>query len=165
MSTPYDYNIIGNLNMNIRVSRDIVLMNEIGEEISRTPDITYSQVVLSMSDIEDMLEAANSVADNVVLYHKTNSQTPDLTEQQLRETRGIITDALATLVDNLANVEFLSKNVEKVTPNVNRYTYLDKTATHETVVSIMYKPDVLSATLVFPARPGAIVNNYEIKAV
>ena len=52
MSTPYDYNVIANLNMNIRVSRDIVLMNEFGEEISRTPDIQYSQVMLDLSDIQ-----------------------------------------------------------------------------------------------------------------
>lgn len=165
MSTPYDYNIIANLNMNIRVSRDIVLMNEFGEEISRTPDIQYSQVMLDLSDIEDMLEAANSVADNVVLFHKSNSQKPTLSQQELNQVRPIITEALSTLVDNLSNPEFLENSVTKVNDNVSQFTFLDKTATHETTVSIMYVPNMLSATLVFPARPGAIVNNYEVRYV
>ena len=165
MSTPYDYNIIANLNMNIRVSRDIVLMNEFGEEISRTPDIQYSQVMLDLSDIEDMLEAANSVADNVVLFHKSNSQKPTLSQQELNQVRPIITEALSTLVDNLSNPEFLENSVTKVNDNVSRFTFFDKTATHETTVSIMYVPNMLSATLVFPARPGAIVNNYEVRYV
>ena len=165
MSTPYDYNIIANLNMNIRVSRDIVLMNEFGEEISRTPDIQYSQVMLDLSDIEDMLEAANSVADNVVLFHKSNSQKPTLSQQELNQVRPIITEALSTLVDNLLNPEFLENSVTKVNDNVSRFIFLDKTATHETTVSIMYVPNMLSATLVFPARPGAIVNNYEVRYV
>lgn len=165
MSTPYDYNIIANLNMNIRVSRDIVLMNEFGEEISRTPDIQYSQVMLDLSDIEDMLEAANSVADNVVLFHKSNSQKPTLSQQELNQVRPIITEALSTLVDNLSNPEFLENSVTKVNDNVSRFTFLDKTATHETTVSIMYVPNMLSATLVFPTRPGAIVNNYEVRYV
>lgn len=165
MSTPYDYNVIANLNMNIRVSRDIVLMNEFGEEISRTPDIQYSQVMLDLSDIEDMLEAANSVADNVVLFHKSNSQKPTLSQQELNQVRPIITEALSTLVDNLSNPEFLENSVTKVNDNVSRFIFLDKTATHETTVSIMYVPNMLSATLVFPARPGAIVNNYEVRYV
>ena len=165
MSTPYDYNVIANLNMNIRVSRDIVLMNEFGEEISRTPDIQYSQVMLDLSDIEDMLEAANSVADNVVLFHKSNSQKPTLSQQELNQVRPIITEALSTLVDNLSNPEFLENSVTKVNDNVSQFTFLDKTATHETTVSIMYVPNMLSATLVFPARPGAIVNNYEVRYV
>ena len=62
-TTGYDYNVINNLNINIRVTRDIVLHDEFGNEISRTPDIQYSQAVLSMSDVEDMLENANSVAE------------------------------------------------------------------------------------------------------
>ena len=165
MSTPYDYNVIANLNMNIRVSRDIVLMNEFGEEISRTPDIQYSQVMLDLSDIEDMLEAANSVADNVVLFHKSNSQKPTLSQQELNQVRPIITEALSTLVDNLSNPEFLENSVTKVNDNVSRFAFLDKTATHETTVSIMYVPNMLSATLVFPARPGAFVNNYEVRYV
>jgi hypothetical protein len=140
-------------------------MKEFGEEISRTPDIQYSQVMLDLSDIEDMLEAANSVADNVVLFHKSNSQKPTLSQQELNQVRPIITEALSTLVDNLSNPEFLENSVTKVNDNVSRFTFLDKTATHETTVSIMYVPNMLSATLVFPARPGAIVNNYEVRYV
>ena len=77
MSTPYDYNVIANLNMNIRVSRDIVLMNEFGEEISRTPDIQYSQVMLDLSDIEDMLEAAKEQDNNKNINDKNITITPE----------------------------------------------------------------------------------------
>ena len=130
-------------------------------------DLTISEDEKSMllKIYSDMLEAANSVADNVVLFHKSNSQKPTLSQQELNQVRPIITEALSTLVDNLSNPEFLENSVTKVNDNVSRFTFLDKTATHETTVSIMYVPNMLSATLVFPARPGAIVNNYEVRYV
>ena len=72
MSTPYDYNVIANLNMNIRVSRDIVLMNEFGEEISRTPDIQYSQAMLDLSDIEDEDERNNFLWNLGIVYQSAD---------------------------------------------------------------------------------------------
>ena len=164
-TTGYDYNVINNLNINIRVTRDIVLHDEFGNEISRTPDIQYSQAVLSMSDVEDMLENANSVAENVTLYHKKNSVTPDMTEAQLNVTRNIITNAITTLIDNLTNQEFVSTYVEQLKTGanaVNQFKYRESDAVSETTVYLMYRPDILSSQLIIPRRPGAIVNNYNI---
>ena len=164
--TGYDYNVIKNLNLNIRVSRDVVLKDEIGNELTRTPDIKYSQAVLTMSDMEDMLECANSVAENVNLHHKENSLTPDLTSEQLNQTRKPITNAISTLIDNLTNPEFVSKYVETLDGHgdmkVNRFKYKETSATHETTVYLMYLSDILSATLIIPRRPGAIINNYSV---
>lgn len=169
MATPYDYNLIANFNVNIRVSQDRVYRDADGNELLRTPLIDYGQAILSHSDVEDMLEDANSVANNVTVYRKVNSSTPDLTPEQLRDTRHVITEAVATLIDNLTNVEFVSKyveNLQRSSPTsaaVNRYKHKLIEGDLETTVTLMYTPDILSAELIYPNRPGAIVNNYELR--
>lgn len=163
----YDYNIIANLDFNIRVSRFRVMRNEKGEELSRQRDILYAQAVLDMSDVEDMLENANAVAENVSLFYKEGSKTPDLTPDQLNQVRPAISEAVSTLIDNLTEPDFIKQHVECIKQGdekntVNRYIHTHVDGEYETRVAIMYLPDVLSNTLIYPARPGAIVNKFDI---
>lgn len=164
--TTYDYNLIANFNVNVRVER-FKLIEGIGEPI-RITDIPYSQAMLDKSDMEDILEKANSVAENVVLYYKDDSGKATLTDEQLNTTRGAITNAVVTLVDNLTNEEFMDENVRvlhEMDPNnrttgLNSYIYEESKDGYATKVYLTYMPNILSATLIYPNRPGAVVNNY-----
>lgn len=167
MGTKYDYNLIANLNINIRVERNRIIPAPFGDDI-RISDIPYSQARLSKSDMEDILERANSVANNVTLYYKEDSGKQTLTEEQLNTTRDAITDAIATMVDNLTNEEWMAKNIRelhKADPanrmtGLNSYIHTYFNGEYETKVYLTYMPNILSAGLIYPNRPGALVNNF-----
>ena len=162
-----DYNLIANFNVNVRVERFLLMDTGFGEPL-RVPDIPYSQARLTMSDMEDIIEQANSVADNVTLFYKEDSGKETLTDEQLNSTRGAITNAVTTLVDNLTNNEFMAENVKVLhKPDVNNratglssYIYEEEDGKYLTKVYLTYMPNILSATLIYPNRPGAIVNNF-----
>ena len=165
--TEYNYNLIANFNVNIRVERHRVISTPFGEEI-KIPEIPYSQVRLSKSDMEDIIERANSVAENVTLYYKDDSGKQTLTEEQVNITREAITDAISTLIDNLTNKYWMLNNVRelhKADPanrmtGLNSYIHTYREDGYETKVYLTYMPNILSATLIYPNRPGALVNNF-----
>lgn len=167
MTTAYDYNLIANFNVNIRVERNRVISAPFGGEI-KIPDIPYSQARLSKSDMEDIIERANSIAENVTLYYKEDSGKQTLTEEQITITREAITEAVSTLIDNLTNEEWMFNNVRelhKADPSnrmtgLNSYIHTHREDDYETKVYLTYMPNVLSATLIYPNRPGALVNNF-----
>lgn len=167
MATSYDYNLIANLNLNIRVERNRVIASPYGEDI-KLPEIPYSQARLNKSDMEDILERANSVAENVTVYYKEDSGKQTLTDEQLNLTREAITEAVSTLVDNLQNDEWMNNNVRelhKADPanrmtGLNSYIHEHYDGEHQTKVYLTYMPNILSAVLIYPNRPGALVNNF-----
>lgn len=163
----YDYNLIANFNVNIRVERSRVMTMGIGEPI-KLKDIPYSQARLDKSDMEDILEHANSVAENTVLYYKNDSGKETLTAEQLNKVRPAINEAVSTLIDNLTNEDWMVQHVKvlhKADPNnrttgLNSYIHTIEEGEYETKVYLTYMPNVLSATLIYPNRPGAIINNF-----
>ena len=165
--TEYNYNLIANFNVNIRVERHRVISTPFGEEIKML-NIPYSQARLSKSDMEDIIERSNSIAENVTLYYKEDSGKQTLTEEQVNITREAITEAVSTLIDNLTNEEWISNNVRelhKADPSnrmtgLNSYIHTYQEDDYETKVFLTYMPNVLSATLIYPNRPGALVNNF-----
>ena len=167
MATSYDYNLIANFNVNIRVERNRVIDSPFGEDI-KILDIRYSQARLSKSDMEDIIERANSIAENVTLYYKDDSGKQTLTEEQVNITREAITDAISTLIDNLTNDYWMLNNVRelhKADPanrmtGLNSYIHTYREDDYETKVYLTYMPNILSATLIYPNRPGALVNNF-----
>ena len=167
MTMSYDYNLIANFNVNIRVERNRLIESGIGEPLKML-DIPYSQARLDLSDMEDILESANSVAENVTLFYKEDSGKQTLTDEQLNTVRPVITDAVRTLVDNLTNDDFMTDNVKVLheadpnnrTTGLNSYIHKDIRDGYETKVYLTYMPHILSATLIYPNRPGAIVNNF-----
>lgn len=169
MVTPFDYNIIQNLNLNVRVSRTFVVTDEAGKELFRDLQIDHAQAVLSMSDMEDMLEQANSVADSVTIYHKKDTTHADLTEEQLRLVRPDITAAIAVLIDNITNEEFVGKYVKAFYPEkpghakICRFTYQNTRGNYETTVSLYYlEENLLAENLIYMNRPGAVINRHQI---
>lgn len=163
----FDYNFIANFNVNIRVERFKLIDAPFGEPL-RLEDIPYSQARLSKSDMEDIIESANSVAENVTVYYKEDSGRETLTDDQLNQTRGAITNAVRTLIDNITNDEFIAENVKVLhepEPNnrvsgLDSYIYTEEDRGYETKVYLTYMPNIMSKTLIYPNRPGAIVNNY-----
>lgn len=163
----YDYNLIANFNVNIRVERLRVIETGIGEPI-KLRDIPYSQARLNKSDMEDILAHANSVAENTVLYYKNDSGRETLTAEQLDEVRPAITEAVVTLIDNLTNEDWMAQHVKVLheadpnnrTTGLNSYIHTIEDGEYETKVYLTYMPNILSATLIYPNRPGAIINNF-----
>ena len=137
----YDYNLIADFNVNIRVERLRVITTGIGKPI-KLRDIPYSQVRLDKSDMEDILEHANSVAENTVLYYKNDSGRETLTAEQLDEVRPAINEAIATLSDNLTNEDWMAQHVKvlhKADPNdrttgLNSYIHTIEDGEYETKV-------------------------------
>lgn len=165
----YDYNLIANFNVNIRVERFTVVDSPVAsEEPLLLLNIPYSQARLGMSDMEDIIECANSVADNVTLFYKDDSGKATLTDEQLNETRPAITNAVSTLIDNLTNEDFMNEHVtvlHEADPNnrttgLNSYIHKETKDGYMTKVYLTYMPNILSATLIYPNRPGAVVNNF-----
>lgn len=163
----YDYNLIANFNVNVRVERFKVIKTGTSETI-KLIDIPYSQARLNMDDMEDIIEHANSVAENITIFYKDDSGRETLTDEQLCETREAITNAITTLIDNLTNDDFMRENVHvlhKADPNnrttgLDSYIYTETKDDMETRVYLTYMPNILSKTLIYPNRPGAIINNF-----
>ena len=167
----FDYHILANLNLNIRVSRDRLVYNQDDQNdiLMRIPEIEYAQANLDTSDMEDMLEVANSVADtvNLYLYHKEGSERPDMTREELNATRADIASALITLIAGLSNPDIIEKNVEHLTRAsedslpIDRFTYTSTDDNYETRVFIHYVPEnILATNPIYMKRPGALVNTY-----
>lgn len=163
----YDYNLIANFNVNVRVERFKVIPS-VGQEPLKVTDIPYSQARLNMDDMEDIIEQANSVAENITIFYKDDSGRETLTAEQLESTRGAITNAVTTLIDNLTNDDFMRENVHVLheadpnnrTTGLNSYIYTETKDDLETRVYLTYMPNILSKTLIYPNRPGAIINNF-----
>ena len=165
--TDLDYVVVEDFNVNIRVSKDKILTDESGNELTKIPIIDYAQAKLTHSDMEDLMESANAMANSVALYYKTNSLTPDLTVEELNEVRPIIGKAIETLLNNFTNKEFVEQYVRTLHPKgegthqVNRFVYSETIGNDKTFVYLTYIPqNVLSKELVYPVRPGAVVNTF-----
>lgn len=165
--TTYDYNLLSNFNVNIRVER-FKKINSGDNDPILLSDIPYSQARLSKNNMEEILASANSVADNVTIFYKEDSGKSTLSHDELMATKPAITQAIRTLVDNVTNDEFMAQNVhvlheaEPDNPNsgLNSYIYQDDTDDYQTKVYLTYMPNILSATLIYPNRPGAVINNF-----
>lgn len=162
-----NYTVVDDFNVNIRVSKDRIITDEHGNELVQMPIIDYAQAKLTHSDMEDLMESANAMADSVSLYYKTNSMTPDLQPNELNEVRPIIGRAIETLLTNFTNEEFVTNYVRTLHPKgdgenqVNRFIYSETDGDEKTLVYLTYVPqNVLSKELVYPVRPGAVVNNF-----
>lgn len=91
--------------------------------------------------------------------------------EQLDEVRPAIpaiNEAVATLIDNLTNEEWMVQHVKVLheadpndrTTGLNSYIHTIEDGEYETKVYLTYMPNILSATLIYPNRPGAIINNF-----
>jgi hypothetical protein len=47
------------------------------------------------------------------------------------------------------------------TTGLNSYIHTTNDGPYETRVYLTYMPNILSATLIYPNRPGAIINNFD----
>lgn len=99
---------------------------------------------------------------------KNDSGRETLTAEQWDEVRPAINEAVATLIDNLTNEEWMVQHVKVLheadpndrTTGLNSYIHTIEDGEYETKVYLTYMPNILSATLIYPNRPGAIINNF-----
>ena len=157
------YHVLKNLDINFRMSRDYVLYDEYGNELERQHILPYCQITMDESDVEDMLENANAVADKVTVYLKHTTTTHPIENiNDISGARQIIQNAVAILIDYYTDQSFHDEYIKVMSPNVSRFEYFETTATEETRVFLMFKHNLLSSEVLMPARPGAVVNEYEV---
>lgn len=166
--TDYNYHNLNNLDINIRISTNQVIYDNNGNVVMKIPMLNNAQVKLTDSDMEDILENANAVANSVTLYYNQNSNTQTLQNDEINPYRDIIANALSTLLDNLTNVDFISKYIETLVLDnsedsvpIDRFKYSEINNDYEVIASLQYKPyDILSNEPIFMKAPGAIINNF-----
>lgn len=163
MGNPYQYNTLKNVFLSIHTHQDLVLHDEDGNEIHRQVQVPFGQVKMSLSDVEDLFEATNSVADVVTMYCRKTTLT--LTDEQLIQVRPFIEKALKTLLEKMTDEVFVQTKTQPMVNTLRKYTETTVDATHETSVTIIYQPDMFSTKPIFPIRPGAIVNHYKLNYV
>ncbi|MFD1432546.1 hypothetical protein [Lacticaseibacillus yichunensis] len=165
--TPYDYTLIANLNLTIRVERFRIMDPGFGEPLALT-DIPYTQVQLTEDDMAALILGANAMAENVTLYVK--AKAPVLSADQLVAVHAALQQALTTLLDHLPDTAFQRDHVQVLHPadpenrasGLNSYVHVVDDGAFQTKIYLTYMPTILSSIRIFPIRPGAVINDYSI---
>ncbi|WP_204123226.1 hypothetical protein [Lacticaseibacillus mingshuiensis] len=165
--TSYDYTLIANLNLNIRVERFRIMDPGFGDPLALT-DIPYTQVQLTEDEMAALILGANAMAENVTLYVK--AEAPVISANQLAAVHVALQEALTTLLDHLPDAAFQRDRVQVLQPadpenrasGLNSYVHVLDDGAFQTKVYLTYMPNILSSIRIFPIRPGAVINDFSI---
>lgn len=148
-----NYHFIQNLNLNIRINTETTRM---------------AQAKIPFEVMEELIKNTNSVANNVTMFYKDDSNRDTLNHEQLKLMLPAIQEALLTLISNIENDFWVGKYIQVLYPgNPNnkesglvRYTHPYQHNGMNIEVVLNYKPNVLGGPF-YPERPGAIINHWK----
>lgn len=161
----FNYLFIKTLNVNIRVALSSIEINE-DNSTQENYQYLFKQAILSQSDMEDLLENINAVANEVTIFDNPEDDQDYLTYEQLVKARRSIERAFQSLLYSYQYQQFKDDFVKTVSSDdeitYQRFIFEDKNELTDEIYKVMitFDNDLFADEPFLPIKPGSIVNHY-----